>query len=178
MNRNRTQLLLIILAFALPAAVAVLLQTRWFHWNPESTRNRGDLIKPVVGIATDDASRALFANGERWTVMVRFPAECPAECARRMILLSHIREAQGKEMDRVQMVAWAPSGTELDKLWIDFNAPPPRLGTAASHIEMAESETVIVDPFGNAMLRFGAHAEPTDVRKDLAHLLRWTKAGQ
>ncbi len=178
MNRNRTQLILIVLAFALPAIIAVLLQTRWFHWNPETTRNRGDLIKPVVALGTDEAKRALFAGGERWTVLVRFPAECAAECSRRMTLLSHIREAQGKEMDRVQMVAWAPPGAQLDPVWTRLDSAPPRLGTDASHIEMAESESVIVDPLGNAMLRFGAHAEPTDVRKDLAHLLRWSKAGK
>ncbi len=161
--------MLIVAAFALPAVLAVLMQTRWFHWEPSVTRNRGDLIKPVLPLTADAASSALFANGTRWSVLVRFPEPCAAECERRLTLLSHVREAQGKEMERVQMVAW--TGVAPTPPWLPWQPA----GHAA--LELAPGEAALVDPLGNAMLRYSAKADPTDVRKDLAHLLRWSKVG-
>ena len=169
MNRNRLQLLLIVAAFALPAVLAVLLQTRWFHWEPQVTRNRGDLIKPVLPLTTDAVSSALFANGQRWSVLVRFPEPCEAECERRLTLLSHVREAQGKEMERVQMIAWA--NVEQAPPWQVWQP------TGATALTLAPGEAALVDPLGNAMLRYSAKADPTDVRQDLAHLLHWSKVG-
>lgn len=173
MNKTRVQLLLIFAAFALPALIAVLLQTSWFHWNPQVTRNRGDLIQPVVSMRVDANADALFNNGERWSVLVRFPAECAAECARRLTLLGHIRAAQGKEMERVQMIAWAaPQHSAITDEWRAWEPASP------SVLQLAPGESALIDPLGNAMLRYAANAEPTDVRKDVAHLLRWSKVGK
>ena len=173
MNKSRTQLLLIFAAFALPALVAIMLQTRWFHWNPQLTRNRGDLITPVLPMSVDAAAGALFNNGERWSVLVRFPSECAVDCQRRLTLLGHVREAQGKEMERVQMIAWAPPGhLALGDVWQAWEP------ATAVPLALAPGESALIDPLGNAMLRYAANAEPTDVRKDVAHLLRWSKVGK
>lgn len=173
MTKSRTQLLLIIAAFALPAVIAVLLQTSWFHWNPGATRNRGTLIQPVLPMTGDATAATLFNNGKRWSVLVRFPDACASDCQRRLTLLSHIREAQGKKMDRVQMIAWtSPQHPALSEVWHAWEPQSP------SPLVLAPGESALIDPLGNAMLRYEANAEPTDVRKDVAHLLRWSKVGE
>lgn len=172
MKTNRFQLLLIVAAFALPAVLALLLQTRWFHWEPDSTRNRGELIKPVLSLARNDAERALFADGHHWSVLVHLPADCAAACARRIGLLERMREAQGKEMDRVRLVGWSDYGQVDAQYWMPWQAPPDW------PLVLPPGGVVLVDPLGNAMMRYEADADPTDVRKDLAHLLRWSKAGE
>jgi hypothetical protein len=174
MNRRRFQLILILAAFTLPAVLALLLQTRWFHWEPQSTRNRGELIRPVIAVGTDAQAVALLANGARWSVLVHVPAPCETACARRLALLEHIREAQGKEMDRVQMVAWSAPGAELSATWARW-IPDAQLSDT---LALAEGGVMLVDPLGNAMMRYRVDADPTDVRKDLAHLLRWSTVGK
>ena len=174
MNRQKVQLLLIVAAFVLPALIATLLQTRWFHWDPQTTRNRGDLIKPVIALADSEALTTLFADGKRWSVLVRFPAACAAACMQRITLLSRFREAQGKEMERVQMVAWSAAGAPLEPLWTGWQ-PDAALAT---RLALDEGAVMLVDPLGNAMMRYHADADPTDVRKDVAHLLRWSKIGK
>lgn len=173
MNKRRLQLVLIILAFAVPALVATLMQTRWFHWEPTSTRNHGELIKPVVALPPlGDAGPV--ADGHRWTVLVRLPAQCDAGCTRRIALIGRVREAQGKEMDRVQMLAWpAPGGT----VEAPYAAWQPA-GAIADALSLAEGAVVLIDPLGNAMMRYRSDADPTGVRKDVAHLLRWSKVGK
>lgn len=165
---------MIVAAFALPALLAVLLQTRWFHWDPQTTRNRGELIAPVIALADDAAAAAVFADGHRWSVLVRLPASCDPGCERRIALLGNIREAQGKEIDRVQMVAWA-AGSETPPAVFTPWQPP---SAVADRLALAEGAVMLVDPAGNAMMRYRADADPTDVRKDLAHLLRWSTLGK
>ncbi len=174
MNRRQIQLLLIVAAFLLPAMVALLLQTRWFHWDPQSTRNRGQLIEPVLALGAEVTTAKVVADGRRWSVLLRVPANCDAGCMRRVALFGRIREAQGKEKDRVQMVAWpgAPGGTDAD--WTPWQ-PTPDL---AARLALAEGAVILIDPLGNAMMRYGSDVDPTDVRKDLAHLLRWSKLGK
>lgn len=174
MNRRQLQLLLIVAAFLLPAVVALLLQTSWFHWDPQTTRNRGDLIKPVIALGAADGAAAVFADGRRWTVLARIPASCDAGCTRRMTLLGRVREAQGKDMDRVQMVAWAGAAAPPEPVWTLWQ---PDAATA-TRLALDEGAVVLVDPLGNAMMRYRSDADPTDVRKDLAHLLRWSKLGK
>lgn len=174
MNRRQLQLLLIIAAFVLPALIATLLQTRWFHWDPQTTRNRGDLIKPVIALADSEPLTRVFADGKRWSVLVRIPAVCDAPCARRIALLSRIREAQGKDMERVQMVAWPAAGQAVEPLWTTWQ-PDAAL---ASRLALDEGAVMLVDPLGNAMMRYRSDDDPTDVRKDVAHLLRWSKIGK
>ncbi len=172
MNRQRIQLLLIVAAFVLPALIAILLQTRWFHWDPQTTRNRGQLIQPVIALGANPANAAL-ADGRRWSVLVRIPTTCDAGCERRIALLGRIREAQGKEMDRVQMVAWASAFAPTEPVWTLWQ-PDSALETSMA---LDEGGVMLVDPLGNAMMRYRSDADPTDVRKDIAHLLRWSKLG-
>lgn len=174
MNRRQVQLLLIAGAFLLPAVIALLLQTRWFHWDPQTTRNRGDLVQPVIALGADDGARGVFADGRRWSVLVRIPAPCDAGCARRITLLSRIREAQGKDMQRVQMVAWPADAAAVEPVWTAWR-PDAAL---AARLALDEGAVMLVDPLGNAMMRYRSTADPSDVRKDLAHLLRWSKLGK
>lgn len=172
MNQRRIQLTLILVAFLLPAVLALLLQTRWFHWEPESTKNRGQLIVPVVALA----SSQLLADGHRWSVVVRVPESCDDACGQRLSLLSHLREASGKEMDRVQMVAWVKDQGQLASAW--SARWQPESAVTAEALGVAEAGVMLVDPLGNAMMRYAPDSDPTDVRKDLAHLLRWSTVGK
>lgn len=158
----------------LPALIAVLLQTRWFHWDPQTTRNRGELISPVIALADDDEAAKVFADQHRWSVLVRVPASCDVGCQRRMALLANIREAQGKEMERVHMVAWPAGAAPPQPVWTNWQPP----AAVAARLALAEGAVVLVDPLGNAMMRYASDADPTDVRKDVAHLLRWSKVGE
>lgn len=177
MTRRQVQLLLIVSAFVVPTLLALLLQTPWFHWEPEATRNRGILITPVIQLAPAGGTASSIADGRRWTVLLRAPTACDEACAKRLVLLSRVREAQGRNMDRVQMRVWpdgqgaAPAGFEP---WQPEAAQ--ELSLLGSAVE--PGGVMLVDPLGNAMMRFLPDADPSDVRKDLAHMLRWSKIGK
>lgn len=175
MSRRQLQFLLIFAAFALPTLLALLLQTPWLHWEPEATRNRGELISPVQPMSFAGTVDASLADGRRWTLLLRLPVDCDPGCQQRILLLSRVREAQGRNMDRVQMLASAaapPAG---------FDPWPSSAGDAEAlldRLQVATGGVLMIDPLGNAMMRYRADADPSDLRKDLAHLLRWSKLGQ
>ena len=116
------------------------------------------------------------ADGHRWSVVVRIPTVCDAACEQRLTLLSRIREASGKEMDRVQMVAWTGGQRSLAAEW--GARWEPASSALIETLAVPEAGVMLVDPLGNAMMRYAADADPTDVRKDLAHLLRWSTVGK
>jgi hypothetical protein len=170
MNK-KIQLILIVLAFAAPALIALLMQTPMFHWDPSNTRNRGELIRPAVQVANDPALRGLLADGEHWTLVLVPPGDCDAGCEKRLQLLHRVREAQGRRMERLHLRVWrAPVGPWEEVLDAPSNWP--------AELKVAPGGLVLIDPDGFAMMRYAAQADPTDVRKDLAHLLKWTESGR
>ena len=77
-------------------------------------------------------------------------------------------------MDRVHMVAWPAAGVEPPEVFTSWEPQTAQ----AEQLMLAEGAVVLVDPAGNAMMRYRVDADPTDVRKDLAHLLRWSTLGK
>lgn len=170
MNK-KIQLILIVLAFAAPALIAFAMQTPMFHWDPTTTKNHGELIKPAVQLADSAALKAALADGEHWTLLLIPPSSCDAGCERRLTLLHRVRETQGRRMDRLHLRALnAASGP-----WVEILP-----GNAAwqQQLQLAPGGLVLIDPDGFAMMRYRPDADPTHVRKDLAHLLKWTESGR
>jgi hypothetical protein len=69
-------------------------------------------------------------------------------------------------------VAWVEGEANPGEPWTVFRAPE------AFGLVLEPGAVALVDPIGNAMMRYRVDADPTDVRKDLAHLLRWSKTGE
>ncbi len=170
MNK-KLQLILIALAFAAPAAIALLLQTPLFHWNPATTKNHGELLRPAVQLAQNETLKKLLADGEHWTLLLIPPDVCDSGCERRLALLHRVREAQGRRMERLHLRVLNDSVNPWTESLTGDASWPQVLGLEPGGL-------VLIDPDGFAMMRYRPDADPTHVRKDLAHLLKWSESGR
>lgn len=176
-SRKRAQLVLLALIFALPVLIALALNTPWLRLQPSATRNFGTLIQPVVGLA-DLGLAETGANEGRgiglWTVLWLPPTT--GSCAEPLDLLRRVRLTEGRELERVR-VAFSAECTETaatDQLKLSAETSRElrtRTGDSAGAV-------LVLDPYGNAMMRYPANFDPNHLKKDLARLLRYSKAGK
>lgn len=184
--------LILVVLFVGPIIAAWVLYTHPALWRPGRTTNYGELITPPKPMAVDALRRldgtALgrdFWRG-RWTLLYLGGAVCANQCRDTLYALRQIQRAQGKDVNRVQIlyvmtdrrhteplvtllrhypgVALASvSRGALDKFLAAFRGPE-----AAD----ATRRVYLIDPQGNLMMRYRRDADPKGMLRDLRHLLK------
>jgi hypothetical protein len=182
-SRSQSRLVLLLLAscFFAPMLIALALQTPLLHWRPEATKNFGELLSPVVPLAgllppVTQAARGNVGDGV-WTLLWLAPADC-SQCAPRVRELEAIREIQGRNFDRVrlELISLAPPAMAAGwSVRVADQATLARLRFAAG---MVGGGVLMLDPFGNAMMRYPEDFDGTKVRKDLTRMLKTSQAGR
>lgn len=192
---GRRNLLLITLLFLAPV---VLGTTLYFSgWRPQGRAlHHGELVQPAKPLTditlrkTDGSESRLSTLRGSWVLITFSRLPCNEACRNNLYKMQQVRLTQGKDAGRVQRVFITPSaGGEAAALASQyagmqvFSGAPAELQTAAHEFigdEKAfnESERVyLIDPLGNLVLRYGADADPSGMRKDLARLLRLSQIG-
>jgi hypothetical protein len=158
---------------------------------PQGRAGIGDLINPVrpvgalSGVKPDGSSQTLASLKGKWLLVAVGEGECGAACQRQLFVQRQLREALGKEKERVQRV-WlirdqAPIPPAL--LQAMGEATVLRVNPQALTDWLAQPATPVtdtlylVDPLGNAMMKFPAQvnaAQAGKARMDLERLLRAT----
>jgi hypothetical protein len=186
-NENGTQrfkALLVIAIFAVPIVASYL---AYYVWQPKGgVTNYGELLKPVAlpedlalpGL--DGKPVALKSLRGKWVLLQVDSGACDAACEKKLYALRQVRLIQGREQDRVL------------RLWIISDAAPPRdgllngrydgtlvlrdsAGTLISKLPVktdVRDHIYIVDPHGNAMMRYDRDPDLRRMSKDLEKLLK------
>lgn len=171
--KKKTQLILLAVAFVLPVLIALAMQTPWFHYDPQATKNYGRVLSPSPQLG-DWLPSAPGQTHAGWTVAYLADQPCAEDCSAALDLLGRVWAAQGQERDRVRLLyATPPDGTAptLPAPWVAH----PRPFT----LEVpAEARVVLIDPEGFGATWYAADFDGTELRKDLRHLLKWSKSGR
>ena len=186
---------------AVCAAPVVASYVTYYVIRPGARSNYGQLIDPPRPLPaslplTGPSGEAVDAGGLRgqWLLVVVSGPDCNAGCERHLLLQRQLREALGRDKDR------------LDKVWFIAGDAPPRaaavaavraspaasvlrvsrqalgrwLEPAAGHV--LDDHLYLVDPLGNWMMRTPADPEPARLKRDIERLLRasasWDRAGR
>ncbi|MGD9584163.1 MAG: hypothetical protein AB7V26_10935 [Lysobacterales bacterium] len=178
-HRHRLLLIVLVLAFAAPMLIASLLQRG--GWMPSGRKNYGELLSPPLPMPAarlhDGGEFAWKTPQWYWTLLVRVPSDCAADCRQSLLGLPKLRQS----LDR--------HATQLRIAIVD---EPGRIGTAslqgqgiyAVRIDASERidpllpdplgsiQLALVDPNGFMVLRFPPSADFERVRRDLKRLIR------
>lgn len=194
---GRWKMIAVLLVCAAPVIASYL---TYYVIRPEGRRNYGELVDPqrplpAMRTATlDGKSNQLTALKGQWLLISVGDAVCTQPCQQRLYFQRQLREALGKEKDRLDWV-WLITddaavdprlrpalgastvlrvGTDVLAQWL-----PPALG------QRLEDHLYLVDPLGNLMMRFPANmdtAGAAKAKRDLDRLLRasasWDKEGR
>lgn len=191
---GRIKMLLVLLVCASPVLASYF---TYYVIRPEGRVNVGRLLDPQRpmpgGLALQqlDGSPVLPAQlRQQWLLVAVAGGACEALCERQLYLQRQLREALGREKERVERV-WL-----IDDASVVRPALLPALESAT--VLRAERAALdawlpaepgggralfyLVDPLGNLMMSFPPDASPSQVKRDLERLLRasssWDRAGR
>lgn len=194
---GRWKMLAVLLVCAAPVLASYF---TYYVIRPEGQPSFGTLINPQRSLPTmttytlDGQAGELTALKGQWLLLSVAGGSCDARCEKNLYFQRQLREALGKEKDR------------LDRIWLvndDAAVPRPLLPALASSavlrvapaalaqwLEPATGQRLqdhlyLVDPLGNWMMRFPADmdaAAAAKARRDLERVLRasssWDKEGR
>jgi hypothetical protein len=169
------------------AAPVIASYFTYYVIRPEGRRNYGELVEPqrpmprLTGAALDGRVGELSQVQGNWLLVSVAGAACNAACEKHLYLQRQMREALGKEKDRLDWV-WLVS----DALPVRAELLPALQGAKVLRVPEAQlaqwlqpadgqalqNHLYVVDPLGNWMMRFPAEFEPAKAKRDIDRLLR------
>ncbi len=195
-NNIKSRLILIgmFVFFAIPIAVVTIMYQ--YNWRPRSF-SYGELIKPIIKInisnhfelplkkERENIDRKLF--DERWS-FVYLTDKCGIVCENRLHDLRQIHASFQKDIPRIQRVL-ITSDKNINKIQekypdlIILNKPIESVVNLSSQFDtplykaINSNNVYIVDPMSNLMMLYTNKIKPTEIRKDIAKLLKSSWAG-
>lgn len=189
---GRRRLLLLLALFLAPLLAAV----GWYLAAPQLAPRpsvHGTLLEPARPLEPFEAP---VSGGGRytlddlrghWTLVQVIGADCDIACRRRLHDLRQVHDALGEDRVRVARLALAAAGADTPGLGSILDDHPrltvlrtPGDGPLAGQLSReagATGDVFVVDPLGNAVLRYGSAAEPSGMLDDLEKLLRLSRIG-
>lgn len=190
---RRTALLLFALGFGPMFLATVMYYTGWL--NPSGHSNNGVLVEPPVPVSELNLETAggvplserfgPQTSGAEWLMLV-VAENCTEGCQQLMYLSRQVNIALGKNADRVSRAAYVEQiPAELSRTWDKEYSGMARLrvmeGRKAAWPEgvnpQQAPQILVVDPFGNIMMRYGTEHDGKAMLEDLKHLLKLSQIG-
>lgn len=199
-QRTRMGRLKMLLIWAVCAAPVVASYLSYYVIKPQGRTNHGTLITPPKPMSAEKGLSFTNLQGQtvapqalqgQWLLVSVAGGACDAACERQLYLQRQLREALGRDKDRVDRVWLIPDQAEVRPALLPALARAWTLRVDATRLsqwlqpdvgQTLSSHLYLVDPKGDWMMRFPADADPARVKKDLMRLLKanesWDEAGR
>jgi cytochrome oxidase Cu insertion factor (SCO1/SenC/PrrC family) len=190
-RRGRWILLVIALVCAAPIAISYF--TYYVIKPSGGTTSYGALVvpqRPIPGslmVTGDDGQTVPLASLKgHWLMISVDGGACGESCATKLYFMRQVRAAQGVERERIVTVWLRTDDTGvpavLKSAYPDtrmLRADPAALAQwlPATDATKDTDHIYLVDPNGNLMMRFPAHADPSKINSDVTKLLKWSRIG-
>ncbi|MCP3722248.1 cytochrome C oxidase subunit I [Paraburkholderia sp. CNPSo 3272] len=190
-RRGRWTLLIIMLICGAPIAISYF---TYYVIKPKGgTTSYGTLIEPqrpipgALMVTGDDGHEVPLASLKgRWLMISVNGGDCDEACATKLYFMRQVRATQGQERERIVTV-WlrtddASVAGKLKGAYADTRVLRADPVAVAAWLPATQTTTdtdhiYLVDPNGNLMMRFPAHADPSKIKQDVTKLLKWSRIG-
>lgn len=177
----------LIALFLVPFILAYLTYSKGLFLSGH-TVNQGQLILPPIDITKltlkdemgHPISKQLFLG--RWSLLYVTP-QCDERCVKNLYYMRQIRQATGKNRERVQRVLLTLSDQPITKqlkqlLQKEYAGTEHVIATKNfKKLALHQSSLYLVDPHGNVMMFYYTDTQPKQILKDLQRLLRVSQIG-
>jgi hypothetical protein len=193
--RGRWRMLAVLLLCAAPVIASYLM---YYVVRPEAHTNYGELIAPQRAMPTEAGLQTLAGKDAtltqlrgNWLLVSVDSGVCDKRCTDKLYWMRQLRTSLGKERNR------------LDRVWLidDENAVSKELmntyaGTYTLRMNPSLADNIkrkwlitpastriqdhlyLIDPQGNAMMRFPKDADANKIKRDISKLLRASASWQ
>lgn len=196
-TRGRLKMLLVLLVCAAPVIASYF---TYYVIRPQGRTAHGELIDPQRPLPGPGALPLADLQGRtvdpatlrgQWLLVAVGGGDCDATCERQLYLQRQLREALGKNKDRLDRVwlvddtlpvreALKPALEGATVLRVPREALTAWLVPAAG--QALGAHFYVVDPMGHWMMRFPAPSDASGIKRDLERLLRastsWDQPGR
>lgn len=181
MNRQtRSRLILLLLAalFAAPLVAAIVLHAR--GWEPERTRNHGELLRPPLdlrdlALRRADGSRYDWEpRARRWRIVVVPPVDCARACVELVAGLDKVWQLQGRRADRLDVLWFAPlpAGATPFRRLVEMKPDTALEAALPAHAATDSPAAWLVDPSGFLVMRYAPGFDVAHLREDVTLMLK------
>jgi hypothetical protein len=183
--RTRRMMLGVALIFGLPVLMAWYL---FFHGDHSllSSSNYGELIQSPFSVSElelrDYQGQKAHSKAQKWTVLY-WTDSCGKTCKQTIDKIFRARMVLGKDMLRTQTWLATKHKVSNDILpsLIDkqgFDTTVMLLPQQATQLKrFGDKAILLIDPFGNVMMRYAQDASPKAINSDLKQLLKLSRMG-
>lgn len=177
-TKSRLILVLVVTMFFSSFFIAAFL--RFTGWQPEGSRNHGELLQPPIPL---EGMRLVRADGtlytwqpERhgWRLLVVAPEGCTTVCAGALDTLHRVWLTQGRKADKLDLLWFGPlpaQGPRFRKL-VPMRPSAELLAVLPDRGRADAVPVYLVDPGGFVALRYPADFDPAGLKRDLGKLLK------
>ncbi len=190
---RRMALILFAVGFGPMILATAMYYTGWL--NPDGYSNKGELVSPAYPVAELDLKgpdgeplEARFGpevSDPDWLMLV-VAGICEMECQELLYLARQVNVALGKNADRVSRAAYLEQiPADLDNRWSEEYPSMERLQSTGERVPgwppgvspEEQPQILLVDPFGNIMMRYTPEHSGKNMLEDLKHLLKLSQIG-
>jgi hypothetical protein len=177
-KRHRLVPLAIVLIFAAPMLIAVLLN--YSGWQPGATRNHGILVQPPLDVSTTPVTLATGARFDwrdpqwHWNLVALSNGECAAPCQAQLAAVLRMRLTLGRNAERLHLLYLGPAlDAAILQRFVPWQAGADEAGALAAYrpAQAGAVALALVNPNGLLILRFDAGFDVAQVREDLVKVV-------
>ncbi len=181
-GNGRLVILGVFAAFLTPVIIAMLMQSNFWSYQPESSKAHGTLIKPVVELSQ---LREIIDDRTKWWLVSLASGNCDQACEQTLIEMRQLRKATGAHSSEVGLLfvsADVSSDEQQQRIQAieakikQINNPSiyAQINNAGSGTETA-GKMWLLDRELNLFMHYPAGHNATGVRKDLKRILTWAQ---
>ncbi|MDX1569934.1 MAG: hypothetical protein R3200_05560 [Xanthomonadales bacterium] len=168
----RLVLVVLFVLFLAPVLVAIVMNSRWVEWQPEPTKNYGELITPVVAVP---AGLRELLPADQWILLAAFP-ECSAKCTRDIDHFERIDRALGRHGESLAPVLVLDAATPTDlPAHVEVIADGGVWRAFLAELNHESGSVVLIDPLGNLMMSFPRDFDASAMKDDLERLIKYSR---
>lgn len=176
----KSRLILILIVVMFFSSFFIAWGLRFTGWMPKGSKNFGELIQPPINLTT---SSFLYADGKVypwdpekhvWRVVVVATPDCTDVCTAMTDTLFRVWESQGRQAERVDVLWFGelPKGARTFRQLFAMETSSELIAALPQKATATSLPVYIMDNRGNLVMQYRPGFNPSDLRKDLARLLK------
>lgn len=197
LTRQQTTVIGIFALFLGPVILVMLMQSRWWNYQPDGMKNHGQLVRPAIHLPLDTHAHTAVdppspGIAGKWLLLYVLSEPCDQVCISDITALRQIHKATGRQQEHLAIGLISRTGpgpdlkARLVSIYSKLNFISDPSATALASLDKINAgllsrenrqtnfKIYIIDPMQNVIMAFENGTEPGNIHKDLKRLLKWS----